>query len=129
MPWRRKWRIKWPYFVMYLFYFVAGILALRFPSQVIMTAMQYGIAYVWASFLLIGGGVSLYGILRDTWTGEIVGIPLAGSANAIFGVALIAYGTSSAAAPVGCIFIGISFGLLGRWIEVRHIAKISQERT
>lgn len=127
MVWKRRVLAKWPWFVMYVTYLAAGILFAIYPSQAILTALQASIAYVWSAFLIAGSGVSLYGIVRDSWAGEIVGIPLVASSNAIFGVVLIAYGKTSAADAFGSIFIGVSFGLLGRWIETRKIAKISQE--
>jgi hypothetical protein len=114
---------------MYLLYLVAGVIACVYPSQVILNAVQTTIAYLWSGFLVVGGGASLYGIVSDVWTGEIVGIPLAGSAQGIFGVALIAYGTTSASAAIGLMFIAVGFGMIGRWIEVRQIAKISQGRS
>ncbi len=127
MVFRRRIVEAWPYLGMYLFYLIAGILVTLYPSQVILSAMQSGIAYMWSSFLIVGSLSSLYGILRDTWTGEIVGIPLVGSANAIFGIALIGYGTTTVADGIGCIFLGISFGLVGRWDDKRKVAKISQQ--
>jgi len=127
VPWRQRIRLKWPYILMYSFYVVAGVLAFIYPTRAILDALQIYLAYLWSSFLFFGSALSLYGSLRDRISGEIVGLPLLATANAIFGTALLAYGVSPAAYAIGLIFWGVGFGLVGRWFEMKAILKIARE--
>jgi len=127
VPWRKRIKAKWPYILMYGFFVVAGVLAFIYPTRAILDALQTYLVYLWSSFLFLGSVLSLYGALRDRYSGEIIGLPLLATANAIFGTALLAYGSSPAAYAIGCIFWGIGFGLLGRWFEMKAILKIARE--
>ena len=118
-------RISWS--VAYLCFTVAGVLAFFSPSQIIDRTLVEILVYGWAAFLTTGGGLSLGGKLRNNWAGEIIGLPLLSAANYVFGLLLLFAGTSSAALAVGGIFCGIATGFVGRWIELRRLAKSNQE--
>lgn len=127
MTWVRRIKLRWAYFLMYAFFLVAGVFAYIYPTQVILNALQSSLTYVWASFLTVGGLLSFGGIIQDSLVGEAIGNPLLSSSNAIFGMALFFYGSSSASAAIGCIFCGVAFGLLPRWFEVLEFLRISKE--
>lgn len=112
---------------MYLFFSVAGVLAMIWPAQVILTVFQIGLVYTWAGFLLIGGASSLFGTLKKTWAGELVGLPLLAVSNLIFGIALMSFGQTSASWAIGWVFVGVSCGLGARWLDLRSLVKISEE--
>lgn len=126
MPRRIRW-VRYLRTLMYLFFLIAGVFAMAYPTQVILTALQASLAYVWSGFLIAGGLASSLGSLRGRISGEIIGNPLLAASNAIFGGALFGYGQSAASIAIGCIFWGISFGLGARWFDVRVLAKISEE--
>lgn len=111
----------------YLFFLLAGIVAFLSPAQIIDRVLVEFLVYSWASFLTAGGGLCLGGKLRGNWAGEVVGLPLLSVANYVFGLLLFFAGTSSAAIAVGGIFCGIATAFVGRWIELRRLAKDNQE--
>lgn len=118
-------RIFW--FVAYLLFFLAGILAFFSPAQIVAKTLIHIFVYAWAAFLTSGGIICLAGQLRDNWAGEIIGLPLLSAANYIFGILVLLRGTSSAALAVGGIICGTATALLGRWIELRRLAQENQE--
>jgi hypothetical protein len=113
--------------LMYILFTIAGIFAFIYPTQVIMSAVQISLAYLWAGFLVAGGLSSGYGSLRGRLAGETIGIPLLAASSAIFGGALFGYGQTSASFSIGCVFWGLAFGLGARWLDVKNLVKISQE--
>lgn len=127
MPWKGKRSIRVVYSAMYSLFLVAGVIAFFYPAQSIMNALQSGLVYTWAAFLAGGGGTSLYAAVRNKWSGEMIGLPMLSAANAIFGSAVVAYGSSNASYAIGLIFWGIAFGLFGRWLELRRLVKRAQE--
>jgi hypothetical protein len=117
-------RASWS--VAYLFFLLAGIVAFYSPSQIISRTLIEILVYVWAVFLTAGGGLCFGGKIRNNWAGEIIGLPLLSAANYIFGILLLTNGTTSAAIAIGGIFNGIATAFVGRWIELRHLAKSNQ---
>lgn len=118
-------RVFWA--VAYLLFMLSGIVAFFSPSQVINRTLIELLVYGWAAFLTAGGGLSFGGKLRNNWAGELIGLPLLSAANYIFGLLLFAAGTTTAAIAVGGIFCGMATGFVGRWIELRKLAKDNQE--
>lgn len=119
-------RISWA--VAYLFFLLAGIVAFYSPSQVIAEPLVETFVYGWASFLTLGGGLCLGGKLNNSWAGEIIGLPLLSASSFIFGVLLLVRGgSSSAAIAIGGIFCGVATAFVGRWIEIRKLAKENRE--
>lgn len=118
---------QWYYFGMYLSFLISGVMAGIFPSQAILSIGERASAYAWAVFLIVGSASSLYGIVSDKWTGEAFGVPAVWAASTIFGVALIWAGQSMASVSIGWVFIGLSFGLIGRWRNAMRTGKISRE--
>lgn len=127
MTWKQRMRAKWPYVMMYAFYVIAGALTFIYPTQAILDALQSAFIYLWSIFIFGGSSLSLYGSLRDRFSGEVIGLPLLSAGNAIFGTALVGYGKTSAAVAVGLIFWGIACGMIGRWIEMRALVRIARE--
>ena len=117
-------RISWS--TAYLFFTLAGIVAFFSPSRIIVSALVQILVYVWCSFLIVGGGLSLGSKIRNTWAGEIIGLPLLSTASYVFGILLFVRGTSSAAIAVGGIMLGLGTAFVGRWIELRHLAHANQ---
>ena len=113
--------------VCYLFFLVAGVIAFFLPAQVLMKVLVTTLVYTWASTLTVGGGVCLYGKLRGTWAGEIIGLPFLCGSNWIFGILLLLEGSTSAAIAIGFLFCGVGAGLIGRWLELRKLAKANME--
>jgi len=126
MPWRSRPFTRAIFIASYFLFMVSGVFAFFFPAQVITSALQGTAVYVWASFLTTGGGMSLYSPLRNNWRGELVGLPLLSAANAIFGTALIGYGTTNAASAVGLAFWALGLLLLGHWVELRGKTRIAR---
>lgn len=108
---------------MYAFFFAAGVWAFVYPSQTVLTALQLGLTYLWASFLFLGALLCLAGRLRGRVGGELVGIPLLSSSCVIFAVALFGFATTAAGFSFGCIFFGVGIGLLDRWTYLRKLLK------
>lgn len=117
-------RIAWS--VAYAFLLMAGIVAFLSPSQILVSALVKSLVYAWAASLTAGGALCLGGKLRGNWVGEIIGLPLLSAACYIFGILLLGYGRTSAAIAIGGIFCGIGTAFIGRWIEVRRLAKDNQ---
>lgn len=117
-------RISWS--VAYVFFLLAGIVALLSPSQLVAQTLVEILVYAWASFLMAGGALCFIGKLRNTWAGEIVGLPLLSAASYVFGILLWMAGTSAAAIAIGGMFIGVGTAFVGRWIELRKLAQDNQ---
>lgn len=121
----RSARISWA--VAYAFFLLAGLVAFFSPAQILENALMRVLVYAWAFFLTSGGGLCFGGKLRGNWAGEVIGLPLLSAANYIFGGLLLLRGSSSAAIAVGAIFCGIATALIGRWVELRKLARDNQE--
>lgn len=118
-------RISWS--VAYLFFTLSGIVACFAPAQIIAGTLISVLTYVWAIFLILGGGSSLGGKIANNWVGEIIGLPLLSAASFVFGILLLMRGTSAAAIAIGGVFCGVGTAYIGRWIELRKLARDNQE--
>jgi hypothetical protein len=117
-------RVTWS--LAYFFVSLAGILAFFTPAQIVDRVLVEASVYLWAGFLSVGGLLSLGGKLRNTWAGEIIGLPLLAAANCVFG-ALIWFASSTAAAlAIGSMFFGVATAFVARWIELKKLAKENQ---
>jgi hypothetical protein len=117
-------RVSWS--VAYAFFLLAGVVAFFAPSQLIVNALIEALAYAWATFLTVGGGLCFGGKLKGNWAGEILGLPLLSAASYIFGILLLVRGSSSATIAIGAMFCGVGTTMVGRWIEIRRLAKYNQ---
>jgi len=124
VPWKRRPVVRAAYLLTYLFFFVAGIFAFFYPAQAILDALKSSLTYAWAGFLTVGGGLAMWSPLRNTWSGELIGLPLLSASHMIFGLALLGFGKTAAAIAVGLVFCGIGSGFIGRWLEIRGKAKM-----
>lgn len=124
MPWRSDKRNRFIYGGMYSLLLVAGAFFAFYPSQAILNALQSGLVYAWSGFLVTGGMSSFYGVARNKWHGEMIGLPLLSAANAIFAVALFLYAQTTPSYGFGLIFMAFSFGCLARWRELRRLVKL-----
>lgn len=82
-------------------------------------------------FCLIGGVLSGGGVLTGRWVGELLGLPLLGSAMAAFAVLTVRDAFPSGGwATVPSITILLSFGLMlaGRWVDVISVAQHAKEQ-
>lgn len=117
-------RVLWS--LAYLFFLLAGVLAFFSPSQIVDRELIEFFVYLWAIFLTVGGGLCFGGKLRGNWVGEIIGLPMVSAANYIFGILLWVAGTTSAAVAIGAMFLGVGTALIGRWVELRKLARANQ---
>lgn len=118
-------RISWA--VAYLFLLMGGIVAFFSPSKTIESSLVEILVYGWATFLTLGGFACLIGKLQNNWAGEIIGLPLLAAANYIFGILLLLRGPSTATIAIGGLFLGFGTAFIGRWIELRRLARDNQE--
>lgn len=118
-------RVFWS--VAYFLFLLAGIVAFFAPAQTLERALLEILVYLWAGFLTLGSALCLFGKLRGTWAGEIVGLPCLSAASYIFGLLLLIAGTTTAAIAIGGMYCGVGTALVGRWIELRRLAKENQE--
>lgn len=126
MPWRSDKKNRAAYAGMYLLLLVAGVFFLFYPSQVILNSLQTGLVLLWSIFMITGGASSLFGVLRNRWHGEVIGLPLLSASNSIFAIALFAYAHTAPPYGFGLIFMAFSFGLLARWRELRKLVKLAE---
>lgn len=117
-------RVSWS--VAYLFFLLAGIVAFFTPFQVMERILVAILVYGWAGFIALGGALCFGGKLRGNWAGEIVGLPLLSAANYALGILLLLEGSSPAAVAIGGMFCGVGTAFIGRWIELKKLAKDNQ---
>jgi hypothetical protein len=114
-------RVVWS--MAYLLLFLGGIVAFLAPSQVVAKPLVTVLVYLWAVFLTAGGALCLGGKIKNNWAGEIIGLPLLAAANYVFGALLMINGVTTAAIAIGGLFLGMGTACIGRWIELRKLAK------
>lgn len=117
-------RILWA--AAYACFTFAGVVAFFSPSQLIASTLIKVFVYGWASFLTAGGGLCFIGKTRDSWAGEIVGLPMLSTANLIFGFLLLSQRPTSASIAIGGMFCGVGIALISRWVEMRRLAKVNE---
>jgi hypothetical protein len=97
----------------------AGVVAFAIPVTSIQAATGW-LVYLWATFLLVGGGLCSYGALTDRWIGELAGLPLISSAFGVYFVVLALARTIPGAAAA-LVFGAVALVLLARWQDVSRI--------
>lgn len=118
-------RVFWA--VSYLFLFLAGCVAFFTPLQTVEGALVKALVYAWALFLTFGGLVSFIGKLRNSWVGEMIGLPALSAANYVLGLLLLGRGSSNVAVIIfGGIFLGMGTAFIGRWVELYNLSKVSK---
>jgi hypothetical protein len=117
-------RFSWS--VAYLCFLLAGIVAFFSPSQIVERTLIEILVYLWAMFLTIGGGLCFGGKLRGNWAGELIGLLPLSAANYVFGTVLLTSGSSSAAFAIGGMFCGVGTAFVGRWLELKRLARENQ---
>lgn len=82
-------------------------------------------------FCLVGGALSGLGVLTGRWVGELLGLPLLGSAMGAFAVLTVRDAFPSGGwATTPSITILLSFGLMlgARWADVFSVAQHAKEQ-
>jgi hypothetical protein len=112
--------------VRYLLFTVAGLLLVIYPIRVVLAAIAAVYTYAGGGLLLLGGGLSLLGALFNRWSGEALGLPMAGTAFLLFGGVLLLSSSSLAGMAVGLIFLGVALGLVSRWVTVMRLLELAK---
>lgn len=125
---------KWPLLVMYVMLTVAGVVSLARPSPVVYSLIPPWVTVAWAAFFALGGACSAVGVLRGDWAGEVIGLPLACSACALYSAALFVQASaypervSGAAWFVGLLVAAYAAGLGERWRNTWSLLRMSRSR-
>lgn len=110
----------------------AGIAAVAWPARSVSAAASplNPLIYVWAAFLILGGGVSAFGAVTDRWIGEYTGLPLLASVFGIYGLAAIAIApaTDWTSLAGGCTFLGVTAAFAARWAEMGAVRRAAADR-
>lgn len=114
-PRRRKWRVAG-----YILIAAAGTVALISPAPSIARAVGW-LAYLWATWLLLGAGVCAVGGAVDRWLGEYTGLPLLIAALAAYAVVLTA--GSWPARGFALLLAGFGSKLVARWQDVAAVRR------
>lgn len=105
--------------VSYVMMAAAGGLSFAIPVSSI-EATTGGLVYFWAAFLLLGGILSAWGSTTDRWIGELLGLPLIFTANAVYFVVLgLAFTVRGAVASL--VLGGFAMSQFARWQDVSTI--------
>lgn len=118
----------------YSFAVAAGIAATVTAPPSMLEVIGSGWARLWALYLLAGGIVCLVGVLmrrgaRGDWLGEFVGLPLIGTAVAVYGAVAMSTLNSAAGRGAGVCLLGMLASLLAvRWLRVWDDGKRSTSK-
>ena len=118
-------------FLGYIGYICAGSFAYFFTSRALETIDEPWMKYVWASFFLLGGLLSLVGVTFKNWYGELVGLPLmSGSSLFYAGLVFLAYTGfhDGAYLIVGSLIAGEGFLLIDRWMRLQRLQRFAVGR-
>lgn len=119
----RPWRA-----VAYLLLALGGIVIWVDPTQQ-MDGVPFGVRWVWTSFLVIGGLVSMLGAITDRWLFEFVALPLIIVGFGGLVVVLVAGGGNTARLAFACWLASIvvqtarRYGGLWRFVSAVRKAK------
>ena len=109
----------------FLFFTVAGFVALVTPSKAVQYAVPPWGTFVWATFYAVGGVLCLVSVAAHSKAGEIVGLPLISAASALYGMSLIIqFGQVSRDGgylTVGLLLIGQACNLAHRWFYAMRL--------
>lgn len=76
------------------------------------------IRWVWGSFLVIGAMLSIYGVIRDRWLQEWIGIPLQASAMMGLVLVMIAGGGNTGRIAFSLFLASTVVVLTGRFLDL-----------
>lgn len=98
----------------------AGVLAVVYPPESMVTVMGGAVTTVFGWFLIVGGVLSLGGTITDLWLGEYLGLTLVCAAVLTYTVAVFANAPADPRKAAGAMLLGVLFVLLAdRWLDVR----------
>lgn len=119
--------------VQYVLILCAGVVSMIKPTPTVYSVVPPVTVYLWAGFFVLGGLTSLLAVASGYRIGEVVGIPLIGSACLIYGVAVVYQSTIQTARSVfvfifvGVLFVSYAAGLFERFISALNVVQISEE--
>lgn len=124
-------RAKWPLLLMYLVLVAAGVVSLVKPSPLVYSLIPGWVTIVWACFFTAGGAASAIGVARGDWAGEVIGLPLASSACALYSGALLVQATAFDQAAGAVVFVALlsaayALGLAERWLIASSLLRLSR---
>lgn len=89
--------------------------------------VPWGIRWVWASFIVVGGLSAAYASIRDWWAHEFVALPLIIGGFSVMVVVLVAGGGSTGrlafASWLGSIIVQAMWRWVGLWKFARQLRK------
>ena len=115
----------------YALLLASGVASLLWPLPSVELASTGWQWWVWISFYIFGTAFALTGVITDLWFGELIGIPLAITVFAIFGVSSFALGGLTAVAS-GMFLLAVALTLYVRWMQlwdVRRLAEITRAQS
>jgi hypothetical protein len=132
IPWLTSGAVLRPRWVaggMYFFFLIAGVLFLLFPPlkglEELVGEMNI---WAWHIFLLIGSAISLGGCVFKRPLVEAIGLPLLIATMLAYAVISLAIQMMTGSGwGNAAMFMGITFGLTGRCIEMLHLGNIIDE--
>lgn len=119
--------------IQYVLILCAGVVSTIKPIPTVYSVVPPTTVYVWACFFIIGGLASLLAVASGYRIGEVVGIPLIGSACLIYGVAVVYQSTIQTTRSVfvfifvGVLFVSYAAGLFERFISALNVVQMSEE--
>lgn len=115
--------------VMYFLMSAAGVCAVLFPSDLVKDQVGSIVVASWSLGLVLSAVTCCYGALTDKWIGEYSGLPLLAAVLFLYGCSAM-LGAGFNPSPLfayGLIIIGVSSGLVARWLDVRAEKKRAEE--
>lgn len=126
-------RPRWVASLTYLFYSIAGIAFLFFPSIGLKELLGDTGFIIWNLMLLLGGSASLLGAAFKSYWFEIIGIPGVVTGLLVYGISIfyLVPNSDSPGVLVGLasIMLAASAGTVGRGWEVLRVTLISSRLT
>lgn len=101
---------------------VAGLASVIWPAPSVSRAAAYGLAYIWAVFLALGGSTAAVGAATDRWLGEYIGLPLLTTTFGIYGLAAATAGRVTSIAGAAAL-TSIALLLAARWRDVAIVRR------
>lgn len=119
--------------IQYVLMTLAGIVSFIRPSTSVYSVVPPGAVYTWAGFLVVGGAVSFVGAATGYRIGEVIGVPLVGSACVIYALSVIYQSSIQTTRSVfvfvfvGMLILSYAVGLLDRFISAWNIVHVTEE--
>jgi hypothetical protein len=114
----------------YVAYLVAGPLALFYSSPANTRLFPDWWQYLWGGLFITGGLLCVFGVLRKTPIGGMLGLPLLITASGLYGASLIYRFTAEhngITLVVAALMFGKCCNLMDRWIGTRNLFQMIQE--